>query len=73
MTVPTGSIEYCCGTMFNCLEKGFIYVDDKWVMMRLDDNEGAGDGHHRIIYEDLSIQYCPFCGKEPVSTEKELK
>lgn len=60
------TLKFCCSTMEYCLKNQFIYEDDKWVVLRLDDNEGAGDGHHKIIYEDISIQYCPFCGKEPL-------
>ena len=54
-------LEYCCGTMNYCLNKQFIHEDGNWVVIRFRDHSKG----EKIAYEDLSIQYCPFCGKEP--------
>lgn len=64
------TIEYCCNTMQYCLKSEFIYVDNKWVVIRFSDDKGYDSEGEEIHTEDISIQYCPFCGKEPVSTEE---
>jgi hypothetical protein len=62
-------IECCCGTMSYCFNQGYIYVDNQWVVMRLDDDKGYDSEGEVIHREEMVLQYCPFCGKEPVSTE----